>query len=160
MKRTAAIHSFRARHSDSRRNKINMSSNLPMIYDRSVCSKVGEGCPLVITQLLIIETPVYVRLPRINLGLRDFAPAINVQAYLSMEITFLPRIFFFSFSLFVSHALSLSLSLSFSLFCSVPHLSAFFYRVSICLQLRSRGKRQIAPTYRCKHQHFFLNIFG
>lgn len=69
-----------------------MSSNLPMIYDRSVCSKVGEGCPLVITQLLIIETPVYVRLPRINLGPRDFAPAINVQAYLSMKITF-PFIF-------------------------------------------------------------------
>lgn len=70
MKRTAAIHSFRARPSDSRRNKINMSSNLPMIYGRSVCSKVGEGCPLVITQLLIIETPVYVRLPRINLWVR------------------------------------------------------------------------------------------
>lgn len=47
-----------------------MSSNLPMIYGRSVCSKVGEGCPLVITQLLIIETPVYVRLPRINLWVR------------------------------------------------------------------------------------------
>lgn len=41
-----------------------------MIYGRSVCSKVGEGCPLVITQLLIIETPVYVRLPRINLWVR------------------------------------------------------------------------------------------
>ena len=41
-----------------------------MIYGRSVCSKVGEGCPLVITQLLIIEMPVYVRLPRINLWVR------------------------------------------------------------------------------------------
>lgn len=70
LKRTAAIHSFRALPSDSRRNKINMSSNLPMIYGRSVCSKVGEGCPPVITQLLIIETPVYVRLPRINLWFR------------------------------------------------------------------------------------------
>lgn len=47
-----------------------MLSNLPMIYGRSVCSKVGEGCPLVITQLLIIEMPVYVRLPRINLWVR------------------------------------------------------------------------------------------
>ena len=139
-----------------------MSSNLPMIYDRSVCSKVGEGCPLVITQLLIIETPVYVRLPRINLGMRDFAPAINVQAYLSMEITFPPLVFFLlSFSLFVAPALFLSP------FCSVLRFllsfTAFrFVCNSVCAERNKSPSNKISLASRLvkseKYYIFQLNF--